>query len=163
MIDQKRNFVLGSLLLLLAIVWTWLVIDTIPPGFGEGDIGARAFPLIFGICLGALSLLLLINVVRNKPECEPDIDPNGSFQEVIHWLPAGLILIEISAYGYLLNTCGFVITTPIIVLFVMFVNLRIRSAKLLLGMSIGLTLACWLIFEKTLGIYLANGSWINIG
>ncbi|MFT7522896.1 MAG: putative tricarboxylic transport membrane protein [Candidatus Paceibacteria bacterium] len=163
MTDQKRSFVLGSLLLLLAVVWTWLVIDTIPPGFGEGDIGARAFPLIFGICLGVLSLLLLINVVRSKPECEPDTYPNDSFQGGIHWLPAGLILIEISGYGYLLNTCGFVIATPIVVLFVMFVNLRIRSAKLLFGMSIGLTLACWLIFEKALGIYLANGSWINIG
>jgi hypothetical protein len=34
---------------------------------------------------------------------------------------------------------------------------------MLLGMSIGITLFCWLIFEKALGIYLANGSWINLG
>ena len=73
------------------------------------------------------------------------------------------MLVEISAYGFLLKTTGFVIATPIVVLFVMLVNLRIRSVRLLLGMSVGLTLSCWLIFEKVLGIYLANGSWINLG
>jgi putative tricarboxylic transport membrane protein len=28
---------------------------------------------------------------------------------------------------------------------------------------LGVTVSCWLIFEKALGIYLANGSWINLG
>ena len=90
--------------------------------------------------------------------------PRGSgAYATLHRLPAALLLIEISAYGYLLKTIGFVIATPIVVLFVMFINLRIRSVKMLLGMSIGITLICWLIFEKALGIYLANGSWINLG
>lgn len=163
MAEQKRNYVLGFLLLILSLVWTWLVIDTIPPGFGEGDIGPRAFPLLFGLCLGFLSVLLLLKSFLSKL-----IDPSkhslaNEYQSVIHWLPAALLLIEISAYGYLLKTIGFVIATPIVVLFVMFINLRIRSVKMLLGMSIGITLICWLIFEKALGIYLANGSWINLG
>ncbi|MGB7243087.1 MAG: tripartite tricarboxylate transporter TctB family protein [Sulfitobacter sp.] len=160
MTDHKRNYVIGCLLLILSVVWIWLVIDTIPAGFGEGDIGPRAFPLMFGLCLGGLSVLLLLksllNGLRNQTE-------NSLYQLPIHWLPAALLLIEISAYGYLLKTVGFVIATPIVVLFVMVVNLRIRSAKMLLGMSIGITLLCWLIFEKALGIYLANGSWINLG
>jgi putative tricarboxylic transport membrane protein len=163
MTDQNRDFVLGSLLLTLSVVWTWLVIDTIPAGFGEGDIGPRAFPLMFGICLGLLSALLLLKAIRTKPENDADNSLLNSFQTVIHWFSAGLLLIEISAYGFLLKTCGFVIATPIVVLFVMLVNLRIRSIKLLLGMSFGVTLVCWLIFEKALGIYLANGSWINLG
>lgn len=163
MTDQKRNTVLGFLLLSLSVVWTWLVIDTIPAGFGEGDIGPRAFPMMFGLCLGCLSVLLLAKSIRSKPMDASDENLTNEFQMVIHWVPAALLLIEISAYGYLLKTCGFVIATPIVVLFVMFVNLRIRSVKMLLGMSIGLTLACWLIFEKALGIYLANGSWINLG
>jgi len=163
MADKKRNYVLGFLLLILSFVWTWLVIETIPSGFGEGDIGPRAFPLLFGLCLGFLSVLLLLKSFLSKP-----IDPSkhslaNEYQSVIHRLPAALLLIEISAYGYLLKTIGFVIATPIVVLFVMFINLRIRSVKMLLGMSIGITLICWLIFEKALGIYLANGSWINLG
>ena len=163
MTDQKRNYVIGFLLLILSVVWTWLVIDTIPSGFGEGDIGPRAFPLIFGICLGALSILLLLKSLLTKPLDETEDDLAAEFQMPIHWVPAALLLIEISAYGYLLKTVGFVIATPIVFLFVMIVNLRIRSIKMLLGMSIGITLVCWLIFEKALGIYLANGSWINLG
>lgn len=163
MTDRMHNIVLGTLLLFLSGVWTWLVIDTIPAGFGEGDIGPRAFPLMFGLCLGLLSALLLLKAFRTKAVSETDRSPMEDFHDVIHWVPAALILIEISAYGYLLKTCGFVIATPVVVLVVMMVNLRIRSAKLLLGMSLGITLACWLIFEKALGIYLANGSWINLG
>ncbi|MDA9012110.1 tripartite tricarboxylate transporter TctB family protein [Planktomarina temperata] len=163
MTDHKRNYVIGCLLLILSVVWIWLVIDTIPAGFGEGDIGPRAFPLMFGLCLGGLSVLLLLKALLNGPRSETERSLTAEYQLPIHWLPAALLLIEISAYGYLLKTVGFVIATPIVVLFVMIVNLRIRSAKMLLGMSIGITLLCWLIFEKALGIYLANGSWINLG
>lgn len=163
MADKKRNYVLGFLLLILSFVWTWLVIDTIPSGFGDGDIGPRAFPLMFGLCLGLLSVLLLLKSFLSKPIDPSQLSLANEYQSTIHWLPAALLLIEISAYGYLLKTIGFVIATPIVVLFVMFTNLRIRSVKMLLGMSIGITLVCWLIFEKALGIYLANGSWINLG
>ena len=163
MADHGRNYVIGFLLLVLSIVWTWLVIDTIPAGFGEGDIGPRAFPLMFGLFLGVLSVLLLLKSLLNRSKNETEHNLTAENQSVIHSIPAALILIEISAYGYLLKTVGFVIATPIVVLLVMFVNLRIRSVKMLLGMSIGITLVCWLIFEKALGIYLANGSWINLG
>lgn len=161
MTNRKRNYVIGILFLTLSFVWTRLVIDTIPIGFGDGDIGPRAFPLMFGICLGSLSILLLLKSLLSKPQNETDL--TGEFQMPIHWIPAALLLIEISAYGYLLKTVGFVIATPIVILFVMTVNLRIRSIKMLLGMSIGITFVCWLVFEKVLGIYLANGSWINLG
>lgn len=163
MTDHKRNYVIGFLLLILSVVWTWLVIDTIPAGFGEGDIGPRAFPLMFGLCLGGLSVLLLLKSLLNGPKSETEHSLTAGYQLAIHWLPAALLLIEISAYGYLLKTVGFVIATPIVMLFVMAVNFRIRSPKMLLGVSIGTTLACWLIFEKAIGIYLANGSWINLG
>ena len=162
MTNRMHDIILGLLLLILSGVWSWLVIDTIPSGFGEGDIGPRAFPLTFGLFLAGLSGLLLLKAVLSKPD-ELKLSLAGAAHSVIHWIPAGLILIEISVYGYLLKTCGFVIATPVVILFVMLVNLRIRSAKMLLGMSIGITLTCWLIFEKVLGIYLANGSWINIG
>lgn len=163
MTDHERNYVIGFLLLILSVVWTWLVIDTIPAGFGEGDIGPRAFPMMFGICLGGLSVLLLLKSLMNKPKNEPPQSLADDHQRVIQWLPAALLLIEISAYGYLLKTVGFVIATPIVILVVLALNLRIRSPKMLLGLSIGTTFGCWLIFEKVLGIYLAKGSWINLG
>ncbi|MDG2404747.1 MAG: tripartite tricarboxylate transporter TctB family protein [Paracoccaceae bacterium] len=163
MTDRMHNIILGLILFSVSVVWSWLVIDSIPAGFGDGDIGARAFPLMFGLCLGFLSTLLLLKAVFGKANVQTKLDVIANSHSVIQWLPAGLILVEIVAYGYLLKTCGFVIATPIVVLFVMLVNLRIRSIKLISGMSIGITLTCWLIFEKALGIYLANGSWINLG
>jgi hypothetical protein len=153
MTGHARNYVIGFLLLTLSVVWTWLVIDTIPAGFGDGDIGPRAFPLMFGLCLGFLSVLLLLKSLMNRQKVETARSLVTEHQLAIHWLPTALLLIEILGYGYLLKTVGFVISTPILVLFVMFVNLRVRSVKMLLGMSIGITL----------GIYLANGWLINIG
>lgn len=163
MTDRKRNYVIGLILLFLSVVWTWLVIDTIPAGFGDGDIGPRAFPMMLGLCLGGLSVLLLLRSFVEGLKNLPENNLAAEYPTVIRWFPAGLLLVEMLAYGYLLKTVGFVISTPIVILLVMIVNLRIRSAKLLLGLSLGTTLVCWLIFEKILGIYLANGSWINLG
>jgi hypothetical protein len=163
MAGRIHNIVLGSFLLTLSGIWIWLVVDTIPKGFGDGDIGPRAFPLMFGIILAVLSVLLLLKTLLARPRTQASDGIYDGYMFAIRWAPAALVLIEISAYGFLLKTCGFVIATPIVVLFVMLVNLRITSPKLLLGMSLGVTVSCWLIFEKALGIYLANGSWINLG
>jgi len=38
-----------------------------------------------------------------------------------------------------------------------------RSPLRIGAMSVGVTFACWLIFGKILGVYLATGSWINLG
>ena len=66
MTDHARNYVVGLLLLTLSVVWTWLVIVTIPAGFGDGDIGPRAFPLMFGLCLGFLSVIVLLQSLMNR-------------------------------------------------------------------------------------------------
>lgn len=163
MAGRIHNIVLGIFLLTLSGIWIWLVIDTIPKGFGDGDIGPRAFPLMFGIILAVLSVLLLLKTFLARSSTQATDGSYDGYMFAIRWVPAALVLIEIAAYGFLLKTCGFVIATPIVVLFVMLVNLRITSPKLLLGMSLGVTVSCWLIFEKALGIYLANGSWINLG
>lgn len=163
MTNRNHNAVLGLLLLTLSGIWTWLVISTIPAGYGEGDIGPRAFPLIFGLFLAALSVLLLAQSLRHRSDQRTRTAPDDPAGSPILWLPAALLLIEITAYGFLLEKLGFVLATPLVVLAVMGLNLRIRAPKLLLGMSIGTTLICWIIFEKALGIYLAHGSWINLG
>ena len=62
MTNRAQDIVLGATLVVLAAIWTWLVIDTIPPGFGDGEIGARAFPLAFGLILLALAGLLLLRL-----------------------------------------------------------------------------------------------------
>jgi len=165
MTTQRQNTIFGLILLIIACAWTWLVIDTIPPGFGDGDIGPRAFPLIFGVSLGVLSILLLVQAyLRGRTGAAGG--QAGAGQEVastIHWVAAGALLVEISLYGVLLEKCGFVIATLLIIVVVMRFNLNVRSIKKIALMSVGTTLICWAVFEKILGIYLANGTWINLG
>ncbi|CAN0602792.1 unnamed protein product, partial [Ectocarpus sp. 12 AP-2014] len=130
MANRRQDIVLGATLVALALIWTWLVVDTIPPGFGDGEIGARAFPMAFGIILLALAALLLVRVsLRSESKAKSD-DPTDIEliePDEIRWIPAILLLAQIALYGFLLEKIGFVLATPIIVLLVMLVNLRVRS------------------------------------
>lgn len=164
MTNRMQDTLLAIILLILAAGWIWLVSTTIRSGFGQGDIGPRAFPLTFGIALAALTGLLLLRAFLSRDDHEAPVADEGAAQTgQIRWGPALLVLGEISLYGFLLQKTGFLIATPVIVLLILVVNLRVRSPKTLIGMPLGLTLGAWLIFEKLLGIYLANGSWINLG
>lgn len=158
MTNRVQDIVLGVVLMTLAAIWTWLVVDTIPPGFGDGEIGARAFPLAFGLILLGLAALLLLRTLLMS-----DDNATTPAADAPKWVPALLLLGEIALYGFLLEKIGFVLATPVIVLLVMMVNLRVLSISKLLSMSLGLTVGCWIIFEKVLGIYLANGTWMNLG
>ena len=166
MTNRFQDIALGVALLALAAIWTWLVIDTIPPGFGDGEIGARAFPLTFGVILIVLAAILLLRLALSPASDRDDsgtTDAEMTEPGDLRWIPAALILAEIALYGLLLEKIGFVLATPVIVILVMLVNLQIRSLPRILAMSFGLTVGCWVIFEKVLGIYLANGTWMNIG
>lgn len=162
MTNQMQDTILSTLLLVLAGLWIWLVSTTIPGGFGRGDIGPRVFPLTFGIALAVLAGLLLLRSYLMRADAHV-ADAQDTPQQKIHWLPAVLVLIQISLYGFLVQKTGFVIATPIIIVMIMLINLRERSIKKILGMSLGITLGAWVVFEKLLGIYLANGTWINVG
>lgn len=163
MTKQMQDTILSTLLLVLAGVWIWLVATSIPGGFGRGDIGPRVFPLSFGIALAVLSGGLLLRSILMRADAQNAEPEDGELQQTIQWIPALLVLIQISLYGFLMQTCGFVIATPIIIVMIMLINLRERSIKKILSMALGITVGAWVVFEKLLGIYLANGTWINVG
>jgi putative tricarboxylic transport membrane protein len=169
MTHNMRDIVLSLVLLILATVWTYIVIDTIRPGFGHGDIGPRAFPMVLGFILAGLSVLLLLRALplRQMPPSTHCNDGGATGVEVEpasgRWGSVVLVSIEIAGYGFLLQKIGFVLATPVLLLFVLVVHLRLKSWKTILGTTLGITLGCWLIFKKILGIYLANGTWFNIG
>ncbi|MGB5870784.1 MAG: tripartite tricarboxylate transporter TctB family protein [Albidovulum sp.] len=166
MTNRMQDAVLGLVLLVGAGCWIWLVVDTIPAGIGDGEIGPRAFPLAFGLILLALAALLLLRLAAIRGNGSA----GGGFDDTeirrsrrMHWWPAIMVLGEVTLYGFLLDKIGFVLATPIVILLVMVASLHVRSFPKLLAMSLGLTFGCWLIFEKVLGIYLAKGIWINLG
>lgn len=166
MTDTGKDLVFGFVLFAVGLVWVSLVWSTIPPAFDEGSVGPRAFPLVLGLMLLALTaILLFLTLTRSRGRVgtafsdEEDAAPYRK----IEWLPALLLTFEICAYGYLLDKIGFLLATPLVILVVMVVNLRIRSPGRVLGMALGLTVGSYLIFQKVLGIYLATGTWINLG
>lgn len=158
---QRHNGLLSGVLLAVAGIWIWLVTDTIRGGFGGGDVGPRAFPLAFGILLAVLAGLLLVRVVMSRPGT-PEVLPD---QAAPHFtpLPAVVVLAEVFLYGFLMQKLGFLIATTAIVLIIMLFNLKLRSVWTIIGITVGVPVGTWLMFEKVLGIYLANGSWINLG
>ena len=60
MANHVPNIILSIVLIGISVVWTWLVIMTIPAGFGDGEIGARAFPLTCGLLLLFLAGVLFV-------------------------------------------------------------------------------------------------------
>ena len=122
--------------------------------------------MAFGLILTVFSAILLISRIvsgADTASAETSDDPEMPSTNRLDWGPALLVLGQIVLYGFLLEKIGFVLATPLVVLLVMIVSLRVRSLRKLIGMSLGLTVGSWLIFEKLLGIYLANGTWLNVG
>ncbi|MBX2838196.1 MAG: tripartite tricarboxylate transporter TctB family protein [Gammaproteobacteria bacterium] len=166
MTSRAQDACLAVVLLLIGCAWTYWVIKTIPPGFGDGEIGPRAFPLVFGVVLIGLATLLLAWPVFTRSGDTSDAEDSTALEpshHSIHWVPALIVLVEIILYGFLLNKIGFLLATPVIVVLVMLVSLRVRSLPKLFITALGLTFGCWLIFEKIMGIYLAKGTWVNFG
>lgn len=162
MTKRTQDTVLGIALLLLAVVWSWLAVTTIPDS--STGVGPRAFPLAFGLILAALSAILLIRTLMHADAPEELEDSAGEgATDGRRWMVVALVVAEVVAYGLVLKYIGFVLATPVIVIAVMFVNMRERSLRKLVLTPAAITLGCWVIFEKLLGIYLANGIWLNIG
>ena len=171
MTNRMQDLVLGLVLVAVSGIWIWLVTTTIRGGFGGGDIGPRAFPLTFGIMLLVLSALVVLRALFAGPKSPEDaaapmeqpVEDTGQAGGQTKFLPAFIVLGEIVLYGLMLEKIGFLLATALIIVLIMFVNLRVRSLRLLVGMALGVPAFSWLLFQKLLGIYLAHGSWINLG
>ncbi len=153
-----RDRIAGSALLAVALVWIVLVYQTIPPNQGT-EVGPRGFPLFFGIVLAALSLLLLAQSFRARPEAADEESGPALPGEITAVI---LTIAGFVAYGMLLEPFGFMPTTAFIVAVILYFVLRVRSLLLIGSMAIGLSLGCYLVFGKLLGTYLPPGQIITI-
>lgn len=166
MTDSKRDLIVGCVLLLISAVWSTTVYQTIPTGAGEGDVGPRAFPLVVGLALGVFALVLVFRQIRPDDPANTNTNTNtgtNTVSEPTSLAGPLLTLAHIVGYGFLMTRVGFVIATFVTVLSVMLICVRERSPLRIGIASFGITLGCWLLFAKVLGVYLATGSWINLG
>ena len=164
MSESLRNRISGIVLLAVALVWIVLVYQTIAPSQGT-EAGPRAFPLFFGYVLAALSLLLLMQSFRSAaPDLEKDSNESDQTVAVLpgEWVAVAMTIGSFVVYGMLLEPFGFIPSTAFVVVAMLILVLRVRSPVLIGGMAIGLSLGCYLVFGKLLGVYLPPGHIITI-
>lgn len=169
MTERRRDLFTGALLVALAIAWTAIVWRTIPGGTGGGDIGPRAFPLLLGLLLGLCSLGFVAKALwqpRGADAMAAPDDEETAARETSATASIGSLVLtlgHIVAYGFLMQAIGFVLSTALIVVSVMVLCIGERKLWRIAAMSVGVTFVCWLVFGKILGVYLAVGTWINLG
>lgn len=152
---------LGPILLLLAILWSWAVIATIPAAQEAGEAGPRAFPLMMGVALGALSLIMTVAAWRRRGAAA---DPRRTVARVTA-KEARIVVLTfalIVAYGYLMEKIGFLLATPLVVVLALCGILRVRAWQVTVSLALGLTAACFLVFILLMEAPLPRGQWIQV-
>lgn len=155
---QRRDLLVGLALLALGIVWTGIVLATVPPGnFG---VGPRAFPLWLGIGLVVLSVIMAATAWLGRDgRTEPESGRlPGSGWSLFR--TAATVCLIIGAYGLLMQGLGFVIGTILTVAFTLWIVLGVHRPVLVAGMAVGIAMGSWLIFSQILGAYLPPGTWL---
>ena len=151
---------LGLVLVVLALGWTGIVLQTIPAASDQAAAGPRAFPLILGGMLAALGLYLggvaALRLKRGVPAGKPIERPDGREIRV-----AGAIFAILVLYGFLMAKIGFVLATPIVVVLALRVSSRAVSWPMVVALALGITAGCFLVFEVVLTANLPRGTWLR--
>lgn len=163
MTSRRPDIILSTILLVVSALWCWGVLATIPGAEDGSRLGARGFPLGLGLLLGGLSLVILLQSLRPGPvesasdeASTPDISRGVEVWAIV--ATVGLLV----GYAALLEYTGFMIATALVVASAVGPVLGIWRPKLIIGMSVGLSLGIYLIFGKLLGVYLPYGKLINL-
>lgn len=148
---------LGPLIMLLALLWLVLIYQYIPGSRGEGEPGPRAFPIVLGVVLFGLGVLITVSAVSTGRKALLSAEKPATRREItIVAGTFGLLLL----YAFLMETVGFLIATPVIILLTMVGIMQMRNWFFMLLMTAGVTLGCWLFFVVLLKTPMPHGSWL---
>jgi putative tricarboxylic transport membrane protein len=151
---------LGPVLVLLAVGWSWTVLQTIPADEIPGEAGARDFPLLLGVALGVLGLIMTLSAFFGRAETgarEERIAP-VSRQEANS---VGFTVLLLVAYAFLLDKIGFLVATPIVVVAALRLIAGERSWPKILLVAAGLTIGSYLLFGVLMHANLPRGTWLQ--
>lgn len=148
---------LGPCLMVLAVIWLALAYAYIPGARSELEAGPRAFPVLLGGVLFCLGLLMTVSsfLGARRPGAESVLESVTRHEAFI----VGGTFLLLVIYAFLLETAGFVLSTPVVVTLAMRVLLRRQPWALTLLLAVGITLVCWLIFVALLEAPLPRGTW----
>ncbi len=135
--------ILGVIGMALAAFYIWQATQ-IQVSFISDPVGAKTFPIIIGLLLGASSLVILL-----RPDKDPQWPSLSRLAEL--GIAVGVLLL----YAYLLPEVGFVIATAGAATFL---SWRLDSGPLQAVLSgVGTSVGIYVVFHVILGLSLAEG------
>lgn len=152
---------IGVICLLGGGGWAYMAITTIPGDYEPFVAGPQMFPVLLGVILVLLGLSLVGSSFFNRNWEGQDSGSNidsPSLREVRVVVSTFILLI---GYGFLLDKMGFLVATPIAIITTFICILQIRSWKLIVSMTAGLTIGSYVLFGVIIGTYLPRGTWLQ--
>ena len=153
MVGARKNVYSSILFLLLSV---YISIESYRLGLGKLSMpGPGTFPFIAGAALGIISASLLIRTLLKEPLRKTLAEP-GEDSEPINWQNIFLTLAAMLVYVVILNWLGFVLSTFVLMIFLVWAVGRARwHVSLITALSI--TIASYLLFEVALDAQLPKG------
>lgn len=136
---NTKDVVGGVILLTITAIGIYINFDY-PIGTAS-RMGPGYMPLVVLICLGLLSLGVLVSAFRGEPESL------GKWA----WRELGLILAALTLFGFFLEDIGLAFATITLVVISGIAD-RTQTLKGIAGLAIALVALCWLIFTWGLNI-----------
>jgi len=149
---EKRDNVIASTILLAFS--GYIIFESLSmPIYAQYGPGPGMFPLGLGIMLAVLSLFLMWEGLNPKKE-----DERSKFKDKRGLLNTGLLLLGLIGFAILISILGYLLTTFILVVFLMKVVAR-DTLKTTIITAVAITLMIYLIFDLGLSVRLPRGLW----
>ena len=152
---MTKDKVGALVILILSIVYGAMALN-IPeaPGIGDSGVSPSSLPIALSTT-GIIAALLILILPTDQRISEEEASFTEAFRR-LNWRCAAFLFLLMAGYGLILKPLGFLIST---MLFLCggFWTMGERRIKLMLLVSIGVTVGFWFILTQLLRIYLEPG------
>ena len=152
---MTKDKVGALVILILSTVYGAMALN-IPeaPGIEDSGVTPSSLPIALS-ATGIIAALLILILPTDRHDSGEEISLAAAFQG-LDWRCAAFLFLLMAGYGLILKSLGFLIST-ILFLCGGFWTMGERRIKLMLLVSIGVTVGFWLMLTQLLGIYLEPG------
>ena len=164
MVDSRKTTdVVISILLILVAAWIWHIADNFPTGTVVDPMGPAFWPKLLAYGIGFFSLALLIVTLVRRPRsavAEPAkrVDAADESVEEEEFSPFRFfgVMVLLALYLVMLQTLGYFLGTPLLVLGVLLI-LGVRNPRRILLSVFGIPLLWGVVFGYALNVPLPEG------
>ncbi len=117
--------------------------------------GPGLMPLLLGLALAVCALVYLIQQLRALSGRGEPVSSVGPKIWAIHYLPLSIV-VAVAAYPFLLSWLGFLVSTTLVVWSILLL-LRFKTPWLSFPVGVVMTVLCYLLFARVLGVVLPAG------